>query len=379
MLEDHGQPGPTGLDPAARILHVVTTTRGVIGEVAVDAIRGHLTAGRQVALAARPSVIRRLDLPESRDLATIPIGARDRVTGADPGSSLTLHQHYRHVDVVHAHGLHAAALAGAAMTGLPARMRPALVATIGRFRGSNVVDGASAKIVERTASVVLGTTDPTTAQFADAVPITERAQLRRPDVLQRLAPVVDRAQVRENLAVPPGSFLVATPMRLVDGDALTTFLESAVTMFDHRPDRRVVFALTGTGRERSTIANAFTRTHPVVLADEGSAVDVLAAADVVVASNAMTAVDVEGLMQLGRATVVLGDARMARPWGDAAPRVAPDDTNGLLRALTAYLDSPQERTSAAFAVRRRVDDVDAGALIAEDLLDVYAEALTHRR
>ncbi|HLS33261.1 MAG TPA: group 1 glycosyl transferase, partial [Brevibacterium sp.] len=100
MLEDHGQPGPTGLDPAARILHVVTTTRGVIGEVAVDAIRGHLTAGRQVALAARPSVIRRLDLPESRDLATIPIGARDRVTGADPGSSLTLHQHYRHVDVV---------------------------------------------------------------------------------------------------------------------------------------------------------------------------------------------------------------------------------------------------------------------------------------
>lgn len=379
MLEDHGQLESTGLDPDARILHVVTTTRGVIGEVAVDAIRGHLAAGRQVAVAARTSVISRLDLPESPALALIPIGARDRVTGADPGSSLTLHQHYRHVDVVHAHGLHAAALAGAAMTGLPARLRPALVATVGRFHASNVLDGVSAKIVERTAAVVLGTTAPTAAHFTDSVPVTERAQLRRPDVLQRLAPSVGRAQVRENLGLPSGSFLVATPMRLADGDELTTFLEAAVTMFDHRPDRRVVFALTGAGRERSTIENAFTRTHPVVLADEGSVVDVLAAADVVVGSKAMTGVDVEGLMQLGRATVVLGDARAARPWGDSAARVASDDTPGLLGAITSFLDSPEERTSAAFAARRRVDDIDASALIADDLLDVYAEALAHRR
>lgn len=379
MFEDHGQLESIGLAPDARILHVVTTTRGVIGEVAVDAIRGHLAAGRQVAVAARTSVISRLDLPRSPALAIIPIGARDRVTGADPGSSLTLHQHYRYVDVVHAHGLHAAALAGAAQTGLPARMRPALVSTIGRFHASNVVDGASAKIVERTAAVVLGTTAPTSAHFTDSVPVTERAQLRRPDVLQRLAPAVGRAQVRENLGLPSGSFLVATPMRLSDGDDLTTFLEAAVTMFDHRPDRRVVFALTGAGRERSTIENSFTRTHPVVLADEGSVVDVLAAADVVVGSKNMTGVDVEGLMQLGRATVVLGNARTARPWGDAAPRVDADDTPGLLRAITALVDSPQERTSAAFAVKRRVDDVDPAALIADDLLDVYAEALVHRR
>ena len=379
MFEDHGRLESIGPAPDARILHVVTTTGGVIGEVAVDAIRGHLAAGRQVAVAARASVVSRLDLPHSPALAIIPIGARDRVTGADPGSSLTLHQHYRYVDVVHAHGLHAAALAGAAMTGLPTRMRPALVATIGRFRASNVVDGASAKIVERTAAVVLGTTDPTAAHFIDTVPVTERAQLRRPDVLQRLAPVVSRAQVRENLGLPSGSFLVATPMRLSDGDDLTTFLEAALTMFDHRPDRRVVFALTGAGRERSTIESSFTRTHPVVLADEGSVVDVLAAADVVVGSKDMTGVDVEGLMQLGRATVVLGNERTARPWGDAAPRVDADDTPGLLRAITALVDSPQERTSAAFAVKRRVDDVDPAALIADDLLDVYAEALVHRR
>ena len=185
--------------------------------------------------------------------------------------------------------------------------------------------------------------------------------------------------MRENLGLQPGSFLVATPMRLVDGDDLTTYLEAAVTMFDHRPDRRVVFALTGAGRERSTIENAFTRTHPIVLADEGSVADVLAAADVVVGSKSMTGVDVEGLMQLGRATVILGDARTARPWGDSAARVDADDTPGLLAAITALVDSPEVRTSAAFAARRRVDDVDPAALIADDLLDVYAEALVHRR
>lgn len=377
MFED--QPDSVGLSPDARILHVVTTTRGVIGEVAVDAIRGHLATGRRVAVAARSSVVRDLDLPQTPELALIPIGARDRVTSADPGASLTLHQHYRHVDVVHAHGLHAAALAGAAMTGLPARMRPALVATVGRFRESTVVDGAAARIVARTAAVVLGTTDPIAAQFADTVPVTERAQLRTPDVSRRLAPVVGRAQTRENLDVPAGAFLVATPMRLVDGDDLTTFLEASVTMFDHRPDRRVVFALTGSGRERSTVVKSFTHRYPVVLGDEGAVADVLAAADVVVASKDMTGVDVEGVMQLGRAAVVLGSERTARAWGDAAPRVDPQDTAGLLDSITALLDSPVARTTAAFAVQRRVDDVDASALIAEDLLDVYADALTHTR
>lgn len=377
MIED--QAARTGLSADTRILHVVTTLRGAVGEVAADAIRRHLAAGHPVAVAARSSVVRDLDLPPSPRLAVIPIAARDRVTLSDPDSSLTLHQHYRHVDVVHAHGLHASALAGAAMTGLPARMRPALVATVGRFRSSNVIDGASAAIVGRTAAVVLGTTAPIAEQFADTVPVTERARLRTPDVSRRLAPAVGRAQTRENLDVPAGSFLVASPLRAVDGDELTTYLEAAMTMFDHRPDRRVVFALTGAGRERSTIAAHFTRDHPIVLADEGAVSDVLAAADVVVTAKDMTGIDDEGVMQLGRATVVLGSERTARPWGEAAARVDVTDTAGLRSAIAGLLDSPEARTTAAFAARRRVDDTDRAAFIAEDLLDIYAEALAHRR
>lgn len=368
-----------GVSPDTRILHVVTTLRGAVGEVAADAIRGHLASGRRVAVAARTSIVSALDLPDTPLLAIIPIDARDRVTLSDPDSSLTLHQHYRHVDVVHAHGLHAAALAGAAMTGLPTRLRPALVATVGRHRGSTVVDGASARIVQRTAAVVLGTTDPIADSFADSVPVTERAQLRTPDVSKRLAPVVGRAQTRENLDVPAGAFLVASPQRVVDGDELTTLLEAGMTMFDHRPDRRVVFALTGSGRERTTVERNFTRRHPIVLAEEGAAADVLAAADVVVATKDMAAVDAEGLMQLGRATVVLGTERTARPWGDAAVRVDPADTAGLQHAIADLLDSPAQRTQAAFAVRRRVDDADPARFLADDLLDVYAEALAHRR
>ena len=55
------------------------------------------------------------------------------------------------------------------------------------------------------------------------------------------------------------------------------------------------------------------------------------------------------------------------------------DTAGLQHAIAALVDSPVQRTEAAFAVRRRVDDADPATLIAEDLLDVYAEALEHRR
>lgn len=377
MLVDQAPQG--GLTSDTRILHVVTTLRGAVGEVAADAIRGHLAAGLHVAVAARRSIVRDLDLPESPRLAIIAVPARDHVQLSDPDTSLTLHQHYRHVDVVHAHGLHAAALAGAGMTRLPARLRPALVATVGRFRASSVVDGASAKIVERTAAVVLGTTEPIADHFADAVPVVERARLRTPDISRRLVPVVGRARTRENLNVPAGAFLVAAPQRLVDGDELTTLLEAGMTMFDHRPDRRIVFALTGTGRERSTIETSFTRRHPIVLADEGAVTDVLAAADVVVATKDMTGIDAEGLMQLGRATIVLGTERTARPWGDAAPRIDAADTAGLQHAIADLVDSPVQRTEAAFAVRRRVDDADPATLIAEDLLDVYAEALEHRR
>lgn len=69
-----------GVSPDTRILHVVTTLRGAVGEVASDAIRGHLASGRHVAVAARDSIVSALDLPDSPLLAIIPIAARNHVT-----------------------------------------------------------------------------------------------------------------------------------------------------------------------------------------------------------------------------------------------------------------------------------------------------------
>lgn len=392
MHADHEQ---AQLPPQTRILHVLAGTRGPVGEAGAVVAEAQAGGGHRVGVAARHSVLEALGflpavVPSSgsapavgrdrgSELVAVHLPLRDHIGLADPGIALDLHRLYRHVDVVHAHGLHAAALAGLGMTGLPARLRPALVATVGRFRPQSTLDAAAAGIVSRTAAVVLGTTAPVVDRFADAVPVAERARLLSPDVSERLAPAVGRKQVRENLGVPAGAFLVAAPMSVTDGDELTTFLEAAVTMFDHRPDRRVVFALTGAGRERSTVRQAFVGRHPVVLAPESTAVDVLAAADVVVATADMTLAEPESLMQLGRPVVVLGGERTARVWGEAAVRVDVDDPAGLNGAISDLLDSPARRVEAGFAVRRRVDDVSGAEFLAEELLETYAAALAHRR
>ncbi|GAA2106879.1 group 1 glycosyl transferase [Brevibacterium salitolerans] len=393
MHADHGQVEPALAQ--TRILHVLAEAQGPVGEVAASAAQAHAGSGLKVGVAARPSVLEELGFAPAtsprggtspamgydreRDLAAVSLPVRDHVALGDPGTVLDLHRLYRHVDLVHAHGLHAAALAGTAMTGLPASRRPALVATVGRFRPQSTLDAASAAVVARTAAAVLGTTAPVVDRFVDEVPVAERARLLSPDLSTRLAPAVSRRQVRENLEVPDGAFLVASPLAVADGDALTTFLDAAVSLAEHRQDRHVVFALTGSGRERGLVRSAFVGRCPVVLADEGSAVDVLAAADVVVATADMGPMEPEALMQLARPSIVLGDERTARPWGEAAPRVDADDTHALVQRISAFLDSPAGRVSAGFAARRRVDDVSSAELVAADLLDVYAAALAHRR
>lgn len=369
------------LPQGARILHVITESRGVVGEVAVEAIRRHAALadelGLRIGVASRRAVFDSLELPD--DVAFVEIGARGHLGPADPGSSFALHRIYRFVDVVHAHGLHASALASAAMTGLPSRMRPALVTTVARYKGSSAIDGLEAKIVAGRAAAVLGTTEPVIERFRGDVPLLERARLLRPDVSERIAPNAPKAVVRENLGVPAGTALVAATMDLVDHPALVTVLEAAAEWREHRADRRIALALTGQGRKRDEIDAAFSGRTPVVLADPGSAVDTAAAADVVIVSAKSSDLDEEGLMQLGRPVIVVGDERAARPWGDAAVRVDADDTEGLIAALGGLLDDPARRAVAGIAALRRVDDVDDAGLLAEDLLDVYAAAAAQSR
>lgn len=355
-----------------RIMHVVTDSHSVVAEVAKSAIQAQLDAGYRVAVAARESVFNALGVTGAQ-LRHIEIGAGAGLGLADTTSAFTLHKYYPHVQVVHAHGLHAAALAGAGLTGLPKRMHPVIVATIGRT--GDMLASAQAKVVARTATAVLGTTEILVEEYRDTVPIVERARLLSDDVDTTVRPLKSRDYVRTSLDVPAGAWLVSTPVALVDSPALTTIAEVGSKLAQARPDRRWVFAFTGGGRSRSMVASGIVAPLAHMrMADEISTVDVLAASDVVVASDRMTVVDAHTLMQLGKPVVFVGSQDVARLYGTAAIAVEPGDVKEALHAVEAMVDQPATRASSGIHLRERVTSSHHG-LVAEELLSIYAQAL----
>ncbi|MYM19600.1 hypothetical protein GSY69_06345 [Brevibacterium sp. 5221] len=361
------------LDGRTRILHVLTSAHTAIGEVARAAIAAQLEAGLAVAVAARPEVLAALELPASELLRTVPIAAAPGVRPSDAESALALHKRYRFVDVVHAHGLHAAALAGLACTGLPQRLRPALVATLGHDEQTGPIGSLEGAVVARTATAVLGTTEPICEHYEDRVPLVRRARLLRSELAREVAPRLSRARVREDLDVPAGAVLIAVPVRMADTPEFTAILEAAARLPEARGDRRWVVAFTGGGRAADTVAREFLpRFDHLRVEPQVSTVDTAAAADIVVAGTKLGGIDAAGLMQLRRPVVFVGSEQEARVWGPSIPRAAPGDTRGLLHELEELSDHPAQRVQDGFAARRRVvadERFDPAALD-----DVYARA-----
>lgn len=371
-MSEPGEIQPLSAD--TRILHVLAETTGPVVEVAKLAVLGHLRAGYKVAVAAHRSLLGTFGVPPelAENFREIPLTARRRLSAADPSTAFRLHKYYQHVDLVHAHGLHAATLAGLAFTGLPARHQPRLVATVESFDSNNAIERTGAEIVTRTATAVLGTTEPVVDYFGDTVPVVERAELVHPDIDIDLTVRTPRAEMRESLGIEVGTWMVASPIALRDHTALATVLDAASQINTRRPDRKVVTVLTGTGRDRRTIARAFAD-RDVIVAPADDLVDVIAAADVIIAGEQMTGLSHEDLMQLSRPAVFIGSARRAGIWGSAANAVAPDSTDELLREINHLLDNPSGRGSRAVAAKKRVIDVANGAAISSTLLDLYAE------
>ena len=371
-MSESGEVHPLSAD--TRILHVLAETTGPVVEVAKLAVLGHLRAGFKVAVAAHRSLLGTFGVPEelADNFREIELAARRRFTLADPNTAFTLHKYYQHVDIVHAHGLHASTLAGLAFTGLPARFHPKVVATIESFDAANVIEKTGAEIVGRTATALLGTTEPVVDYFGDKVPVVERAELVHPDIDVDLTVRTPRAQVRRELGVDEGTWMVASPIALRDHTALATVLDAADQINTHRPDRHVVTVLTGTGKDRNTIEREFSD-RGVIVAPTGDLVDVVAAADVVIASETMTGLSHEDLMQLSKPAVFIGNRRRADIWGAAAKAVDADDTDTLLSEINHLLDDPAGRGSQAVAAKKRVIDVSNGAAISATLLDLYAE------
>lgn len=355
-----------------RIMHVLTDANSVLAEVARHAIQSQLDAGYRVAVASRESVFKALKLT-GEQLRHIEIGAGAGLRLGDPNSALTLHKYYRHIDVVHAHGLHAAALAGAGLTGLPQRMHPAIVASLGRE--NTMITNAQSQVVAKTATVVLGTTEPIVEEYADSVAIAERAQLLSSDVDPISQPRMSREDVRDMLDIPAGAWLVSSPVALIDSPALTTIAEVGVRLPQSRSDRKWAFVLTGGGRSRATVRDGIVNQLPHMhLAEEISTVDVLAASDVVIASDRMTVVDAERLMLLGRPVVFVGSETHGRLYGNGIPQFDSNDVDGALHAVEELVDRPALRVQNGLNVRDRVSS-SRHTFIAQHLLGLYAQAL----
>lgn len=366
-----------------RILHVVGKPGTVLSDVAAHAIAFQVAGGYKVGVAATSKTLRALtERIDSPNLVRFPMSIADHAQPwSDAATAFDLHRNYRHVDLVHAHGLAPAVVASLGMTGLPAAKRPTLVATLGRQAGESFLTSAGAGIVGRHATAILGSTDVIVERFADDVPIAERAGLLDADLARRIEPSEDAAQVREDLQLPRGTWMVASAARISDADAMTTLLESVVELNQQRPERPVALVLTGQGRGRAEIERqwALGQSAPVILAEPSRTVDVLAAADIVVGSRKMSGIDVEGLMQLGRPLVALGDEAAAREFGPKSPSAPPRDVAGLTRAISDLIDDPAARALAGVGAKERIiartpeEEVELG------LLDVYQRALQVRR
>lgn len=360
------------LSSDTRIMHVLTDASSVLADVSRHAIQSQLDLGYRVAVACRRSVFNALDV-EGDQLRHIEIGAGAGLRPGDPNTAFTLHKYYQHVDVVHAHGLHAAALAGAGLTGLPQRMHPSIVASIGRAHG--FMSDAERQLVARTATVVLGTTDLIVEEYEDSVAIVQRAQLLSSDVDKVVQPAKSRDEIRKMLDVPSGAWMVSTPVALSDSPALTTIAEVGTRLPKARPDRRWVFVFTGGGRSRSMVSSGIVkRLSHMRMSEEISTVDVIAASDVVVASDRMTVVDAESLMHLGRPVVFVGSEATGRLYGDVAAQVRPEDVDGALHAVEELIDQPALRAQTGLRLKDRVSS-QRHEFVAEHLLGLYAQAV----
>ena len=360
------------LAPQKRILHVLTEASSPIADTAATIIAGQLERGYRVAVASRAEVFQALSAQHPQ-LRHIDIPARPSAFDLSAGTSaFRLHKIYRHIDVVHAHGRHAAVLAGLGLTGLPGRMHPPIIATVGRDEDDSLF-GAQHLIVARTATAVLGTTERVVADYEDDVAVAERAQLVRTDDQGFPRPNVSAKKMRRRLSADDGRMVIAVPIEAKDTVELTEVVEAIVALDKTQSDRRWRVVFTGRGGVRSHLEKLSHALDYVTVAAPSDAVNVVNAADIVIASARMTGLDSDDVMNVGKATIVVGNERLARAYGPHATVANTADEIG--QAIASYAGSPADRISDGFALRKRVRSGNRDHLV-ETLLELYAYAET---
>ncbi|WP_448060366.1 glycosyltransferase family 4 protein [Cellulomonas hominis] len=360
-----------------RVVQVLGSSAGGVtrhvAQVAELLVRG----GQAEVLVAGPSALRdRVASPGSGiRFAALEIAERPRL--GDIGTVLRLRRLVRGTDVVHAHGLRAGAFAAMAVRGL--RHRPRLVVTLHNLPvgGGRVqaVSAVLARVVARGTDVVLGVSGDivrhTRARGAHAA---ERALVPAPAA----RPAYPVGHVRERLGLQPGEPLVVTVARLAPQKGLDVLADAAGLLAMARQGRPVTWAVVGGGplEEHLRARVAAERLPVVVLGERADAVDLLAAAYVVVSTAVWEGqpIAVQEALAVGVPLVVTDAGGTREVTGDAAVVVPVGDAGAVAAAVAGLLDDEPRRASLARASLARAAELPGPEEVLEQLVRVYGAA-----
>jgi glycosyltransferase involved in cell wall biosynthesis len=291
------------------------------------------------------------------------------IRGATPSPSLlrsikALRAEALGADVVHAHGLRAALVAVLCGRGPviatwhnlvldPAKTDAADSDRGGHGRGPaaaivaagrRLVLGVGERIVARRSTVGLGASPDLVARIRrlggrDARLAPVAAPVRRP--------MRGSQSVREELGLRPGDFLIVAVSRLHPQKGLDILIDAAARWRDRTPRIHVVIA--GDGPAESELAAQIARTGAPVnlLGRRGDAIDLLAAADIVVLPSRWEARSLvaQEAMRAGRPLVVTAVGGLPELVGNAAIQIPPEDVDALDASVIELLGDPAERAA----------------------------------
>jgi glycosyltransferase involved in cell wall biosynthesis len=352
------------------VLQLLGPSTGGIRQVVAALTAGLEGAGWEVRNAGPGGVLDGIAHQEG----VVPVGARTALA-----ARRALRELLDGVDVVHAHGLTAGWLAATV------RPRPPLVVSVHNVVLDEVAGTAAPLLrqLERLLPVVADRTialSPAIARHFTGRPGGGKVRVVPPAVaLSR--PSRSRGRVRDELGVPDGVPLVLTAARLHPQKDLPTFLRAAGVLRDRGvPCRFVVVGGGPSAHElRRLVANLGLADLVLLAGPSRSAIDELAAADVVVVSSLWESGPLAALeaLSLGRPLVSTPVGLVPEVVVDGATgRLVPiGDASAMADAIGALLADPvaAERMGAAgrAAVAARMG---VGALTSATLA-VYGEVL----
>jgi glycosyltransferase involved in cell wall biosynthesis len=316
---------------------------------------------------------------------TVPVELADHPRpGPDLRALFAVRRLIRGADVVHAHGVRAGAVAVLAAWSARGRRpgrcrnRPAVVVTVHNTKPSGGFSGIVFTALERV--VALG---------ADAVLVVsgdvgDRMRRRRARRLSRALvpaptphPRRSPDQVRAELGVDAGTFLLVTVARLAQQKGIPVLLEAMSSLAgDGSTDHDDVQAVcVGEGPLRESITGVIrARKLPVqLLGARNDAADLLNAADVVVLPSLWEGqpLVVQEALQLGRPVVATDVGGTAEVCGGAAVLVPARDPEALAKALIRLRDTPEERVELARRAVARSEQLPTESDLLRQLTEVY--------